>query len=97
MKGKLISTTVSKDSSLDFILMSGGLGIRHLSIKNAGTSTLVIDDVTKEEILPGEAFYVESRIALVNTEFKLRFKKDEKQSNKAFIRYIVEEVPECKQ
>ncbi len=95
MEGRLKSLVIINDTTLDFEKMSGGLGIRHLSIKNAGTSTLIIDDATQEEVLPDEPFYIESPIALVNTDFRLKFNKKDKETNKVFVRYIVE-VPRCR-
>lgn len=90
MKGKLVSTVLTNDTVLDFEVLSGGRGIRHLSISNVGTSTLVIDDATQEEILPGESFFLESDIALINDDFSLRFARKTTQHNKVFVRYVVE-------
>ncbi len=92
MKGRLISTVIKEDTTLDFQVLSDGLGIRHLSIHNKGGATLIIDDATQEEIKTGESFYLETHLALINTDFRLKFKEDENKEKKAFIRYIVEVV-----
>ncbi len=90
MKGRLVSAVITKDTVLDFKQLSGGLGIRNLTLYNAGNATLIIDDTTKQELKKGETFCLESHLSLVNTDFRLKFKKDEKKEKKVFVRYIVE-------
>ncbi|MFK8294819.1 hypothetical protein ACI760_01335 [Capnocytophaga canimorsus] len=90
-KGLYNAIVITDDSSLNFMDMSGGEGILHFSIFNAGDTILVLDDSTRQEILPGESFVIESPIAIVNESFRIRFKSDEnKHNNKVFVRYIVE-------
>ncbi len=89
MKGRLASSVIKKNTSLNFKQLSGGLGIRNLTLYNAGNATLIIDDATKQEVKPGEIFCLESNLALVNTDFKLKFKEENKEK-KVFARYIVE-------
>ncbi|GET46910.1 hypothetical protein [Capnocytophaga felis] len=93
-KGLYNAIVITDDSSLNFMDMSGGEGILHFSMFNAGDTILVLDDSTRQEILPGESFVIESPVAIVNESFRLKFKKSEgKTINKVFIRYVVEK--EC--
>lgn len=89
MKGKIFAVRLTSDRTFNFHDETMGRGAMGLSIRNVGETNLIIDDATQEEIAPGEYFLVENNIAIVNTDFRVKFKKDMNKRNDAVMRYIV--------
>lgn len=89
-KGLLSDFLITQDTDLNLLQITQGKGVIHLSIYNGGTSVLIIDDSTQQEIEPDNVFVVESLIPIVNTSFRLKFKKENGKVNRVFVRYIVE-------
>lgn len=90
-KGLYNSSVITQETALNFMELSNQQGILHLTLFNAGDTVLIIDDSTQQEIMPGESFVIESPVAIVNTSFRVRFKKEKDyKNNRVFMRYIVE-------
>lgn len=88
-KGRLFSTLLSTDTAINFYENTNQAGAMGLTIRNIGQTVLVIDDHTQEEIMPGDYFFIENTIPIVNTDFKIRFKNEDGKNNLAVMRYIV--------
>lgn len=90
-KGLLAGFVITQDTTLDFMKMTDNRGVLHLSLKNQGTASLIIDDFSQEEIKPDEMFVVESPVSICNTSFRLKFRETAAGTEKFVIcRYIVE-------
>lgn len=91
-KGKLATILLTQNTNLNFIDLSNGIGISHLTIENIGEAVLLIDDVSQQKIFTNEVFVIESPLPLINQNFGIRFLG---KNPKAIIRYIVEIDCEC--
>lgn len=90
-KGFYNAILITSDTTLNFMDMSDRNGILHLTLFNGGDTILILDDATQQEVLPGESFTIESPVAIVNTSFRIKFKKEAGyKDNRVFARYIVE-------
>ena len=89
MKGLLNGIRITGDIVFDFFNDTHQRGVISFSLKNTGQTTLIIDDDVREEIAPGQFFFIESNVALVNTAFRISFKNEAGKTNEAIIRYIV--------
>ncbi|WP_448826702.1 hypothetical protein [Capnocytophaga bilenii] len=89
MKGLLNGIRITGDIVFDFFNDTQQRGVISFSLKNTGQTTLIIDDDVREEIAPGQFFFIESNVALVNTAFRIAFKNEAGKTNEAIIRYIV--------
>lgn len=89
MKGLLNGIRITSDIVFDFFNDTQQRGVISFSLKNTGQTTLIIDDDVREEIAPGQFFFIESNVALVNTAFRIAFKNEAGKTNEAIIRYIV--------
>lgn len=89
IKGRLYAIVLTDDCTFDFYQETQCAGAIDVSIHNRGQTTLVIDDATQEEILPDESFLVDNNVAIVNRDFRLKFKKEDGKINKVILRYIV--------
>lgn len=74
-KGFYNAILITSDTTLNFMDMSDRNGILHLTLFNGGDTILILDDATQQEVLPGESFTIESPVAIVNTSFRIKFKK----------------------
>ena len=88
-KGLLNRIRITNDTVLNFFEDTKGEGAAGISIYNDGQTTLIIDDGTNEEIAPGQYFFVENDIPIINTSFRIRFKKEVGKANNAIMSYIV--------
>lgn len=87
-KGHLITLVFTDDQLFDFEQITGGKGAMWLTIENLGDAPLIIDDVSQQEILPQESFVVECPVAMINSDFRVKFKEGDKP--KAVLRYFLE-------
>lgn len=89
MKGKLFGLLITQDTTFDFNDQTKGKGAVGISIRNIGQTPLIIDDATQERIMPGEYFLIENTMAVVNTDFRLKFDKNTGKTQLAVMRYII--------
>ena len=89
MKGQLFGVLLTDDRTFDFFEETQCKGAVGLSIRNIGQTDLIIDDDTQEKLSPGDYFFVENSIAVVNRDFRVKFKKENGKVNKAVLRYVV--------
>ena len=89
MKGLLHSIRITDDIVFNLFSDTQGNGAVGLSLRNTGEVPLIIEDGANEEIAPGQYFFVESETAIVNTAFRVTFKKETGKRPEPIMRYIV--------
>ena len=89
MKGLLHSIRITDDIVFNLFEDTNGNGAVGLSLRYTGDVPVIIEDGANEEFAPNQYFFVESETAIVNTAFRISFKKEAGKRPEAIMRYIV--------
>ena len=75
-KGLLYRHRITDDTVFDFYSDTNKQGVVGLTIRNDGETSFIIDDSVGEEFAPREVFMAENEIPIINTAFRVKFKKE---------------------
>lgn len=88
---KTVALRFSNNQTFDCLKMSNNKGVRRLTIRNLGQTTLIIKDDSFEPIAPGETFTINSDLLVTNQKLQLDFENQPGMTNDAILRYLVDE------
>lgn len=87
---KMVVHRFNNDQSFDCLSMGNMKGVRRLTIRNIGTTVLMVKDDGNEPIEPGETFTINSDLLVTNRKLELEFVPEVGMSNDGIIRYLVD-------
>lgn len=88
IKTRMIGEKFSNNRTLNLKAMGNGKGVRHLTIRNTGTSDLIVNDDAVETIPPNSTFVINSIFLITNESLELIFSGV--GTKEAIVRYLVD-------
>lgn len=70
-KGTISVFTITENTTLDLAALNGGLGVYHLTIRNRGNTTVMLNGV--DDLKPDQVFTIEVPFAVINSRFTVDF------------------------
>ncbi|MEB3036014.1 hypothetical protein [Capnocytophaga ochracea] len=88
-KGLLTRIRITDDTVFNLFEDTKGQGAIGITIRNDGETPFIIEDGVNEEFAPKEYFMCENTIPVINTAFRVSFKKQTGKVNSAIMSYVV--------